>query len=255
MSSVHTMALIRCMTTVTHRLGTHPTASRSLGGKLGSYAHWTGAARRGGFTVCTPTTRMYSSGRSSNPVTGHNDKAGSSAQEAASTPPPIPEPEPGMAVDVAKENLPAELGDPTQLPLERDPSISAYSTGSADILGGGPMVNRVSAFSSAGFVVNERRIKGSVALLPQLRLQWRVSAVEDVTPDALELFTLTTPAIEILVVGTGDRIEMLPREAMKYLKDHNIAVELLATRRACSTYNFLSAEGRHVAAALIPPTS
>ena len=45
-----------------------------------------------------------------------------------------------------------------------------------------------------------------------------MSAVEDVTPDALELFTLTTPAIEILVVGTGDRIEMLPREAMKYVR-------------------------------------
>eukprot|EP00037_Helgoeca_nana_P006419 m.59136 g.59136 ORF g.59136 m.59136 type:complete len:246 (-) comp17305_c0_seq2:209-946(-) len=160
----------------------------------------------------------------------------------------------GTSIDIQKTELPSDVGDPAELPMERDPSVSSYSTGSADILGGGPMVNSVTAFSSAGFVVNERRLKGSVALLPQLRLLWKIGSVKDMTPESLRLFTLTSPKIELLVVGAGDRIEMLPRPVMLYLKEQGIAVELQATRRACSTYNFLSAEGRHVAAVLIPPS-
>lgn len=66
----------------------------------------------------------------------------------------------GMAVDVPRAELPEEITDPSNLPMERDPSVSSYSTGSADILGGGPTVNSISAFSSAGFVVNDRRLKG-----------------------------------------------------------------------------------------------
>lgn len=38
------------------------------------------------------------------------------------------------------------------------------------------------------------------------------------------------------------------------MRGKNINLEVLPTERACATFNFLNAEGRCVAGALIPPT-
>jgi uncharacterized protein len=48
-------------------------------------------------------------------------------------------------------------------------------------------------------------------------LLWKIGSVKDMTPESLRLFTLTSPKIELLVVGAGDRIEMLPRPVMLYV--------------------------------------
>eukprot|EP00040_Diaphanoeca_grandis_P022441 m.120558 g.120558 ORF g.120558 m.120558 type:complete len:178 (+) comp28811_c0_seq1:207-740(+) len=145
------------------------------------------------------------------------------------------------------------------LRTHRDLTTSArcsaeFSAGSSNILGGGPAVNRVTAFSKKGFVVNDLRIPGSVALLPNLRLQWTVRSVDQITVESLELFLISTPALEILVLGTGDRIEFVPPHIRDCLRRHGIALEVQDTRRAAATYNFLSAEGRLAAAALITPS-
>lgn len=37
------------------------------------------------------------------------------------------------------------------------------------------------------------------------------------------------------------------------MRTHNINVEVLSTEQACATFNFLNAEGRMVAGAILPP--
>lgn len=79
----------------------------------------------------------------------------------------------------------------------------ARRSGTANILGSGPSVNRVSAFSTQGFVINDKRFFGAVALAPHLVLNWNVDSFDKLTTESLELFTVFVPAIEIIVIGCG----------------------------------------------------
>jgi uncharacterized protein len=57
--------------------------------------------------------------------------------------------------------------------------------------------------------------------------------------------------IEILLIGTGDKIDFLPIEVEAALRDKNISFEYMDTGAACRTYNVLLSEERSVAAFLI----
>lgn len=57
---------------------------------------------------------------------------------------------------------------------------------------------------------------------------------------------------EVLLVGTGDRHVMLPRDVLDPLLRVGIGVECMSTPAAARTYNVLMSEGRLVIAALLP---
>ncbi|XP_015775103.1 PREDICTED: NADH dehydrogenase [ubiquinone] 1 alpha subcomplex assembly factor 3-like isoform X3 [Acropora digitifera] len=79
---------------------------------------------------------------------------------------------------------------------------------------------------------------------------------EDITAESLSLFTIMEPPIEIVVVGTGDKLFRLDPKLHSYMrKQHNILLEVQATANASATFNFLLEETRLVGAVLIPPTS
>ncbi|PKK26453.1 NADH dehydrogenase (ubiquinone) complex I, assembly factor 3 [Columba livia] len=91
-----------------------------------------------------------------------------------------------------------------------------------------------------------------LAAWPVVRL-CRVGSYKDITHDSLSLFRLLEPRIEILVLGTGDRVERLPPAVLKQMRVCGIAVEVQDTPNACATFNFLTSEKRMAAAGLIPP--
>ncbi|KAG1782986.1 NADH dehydrogenase 1 alpha subcomplex assembly factor 3 [Suillus placidus] len=70
----------------------------------------------------------------------------------------------------------------------------------------------------------------------------------------LSVFETAVPKPEILVFGTGRRMELPPLSIRGYLKEMGIQLDIMDTRNACSTYNLLAEEGRRVAAALLPYT-
>ena len=112
----------------------------------------------------------------------------------------------------------------------------------------------IAKYSTQGFKIQGNKLYGSVAIVPKTYFSWKVKASTEITVESLQLFTTIEPKIEILVVGTGVRIEQLSTEVRTFLKKHNILLEVLDTPNACSTFNFLLEEGRMTAAALIPPT-
>ncbi|OJA18803.1 hypothetical protein AZE42_00860 [Rhizopogon vesiculosus] len=96
-------------------------------------------------------------------------------------------------------------------------------------------------------------------------------------PGAFEVLlarkAITEHQVEILVFGTGRRMELPPSSIRSYLKEMGIQLDIMDTvrsstlpaallpitfhtrqRNACSTYNLLAEEGRRVAAALLPYT-
>ncbi|EMD40580.1 hypothetical protein CERSUDRAFT_111176 [Gelatoporia subvermispora B] len=67
-----------------------------------------------------------------------------------------------------------------------------------------------------------------------------------------EIFEATVPKPELLLLGTGKKVKMIPPALRLYLSRNGINVEVMDTWNACSTYNLLLEEGRRVAAALLP---
>merc|ERR1712150_68538 len=111
----------------------------------------------------------------------------------------------------------------------------------------------VTGYTTKGFRVQGNRVFGSIALLQQGFYSWRPTRANEITVESLQLFTVTDPRIEILVLGMGDRSEPLSTQVKDYLRGHSIGVEISDTPRAVSMFNLLLEEGRIVAGALIPP--
>ncbi|NOR52027.1 MAG: hypothetical protein GQ470_05350, partial [Gammaproteobacteria bacterium] len=57
--------------------------------------------------------------------------------------------------------------------------------------------------------------------------------------------------IEILILGSGERLIFPESSLLASFMQKGIGVEVMDSRAACRTYNLLSGEGRKVAAAII----
>ncbi|XP_059572099.1 NADH dehydrogenase [ubiquinone] 1 alpha subcomplex assembly factor 3 [Alligator mississippiensis] len=118
--------------------------------------------------------------------------------------------------------------------------------------GGRPLLEGCSAH---GFTMAGARLVGPCMLLPATLLTWNVGSHRDITSESLLLFRLLMPRIQILVLGTGDRMELVDPAVLREMRQQGIAVEVQDTLNACATFNFLVSENRLVAAGLIPPPS
>ncbi|XP_054472493.1 NADH dehydrogenase [ubiquinone] 1 alpha subcomplex assembly factor 3 [Anoplopoma fimbria] len=111
----------------------------------------------------------------------------------------------------------------------------------------------IHSYSSRGFNIDGNKVFGPCAVLPPAILQWNVGSYEDISEESVSLFHMLEPRIEILVLGTGARVERINPSVLALLKRKGIAVEVQDTPNACATFNFLASERRVVAAGLIPP--
>jgi len=82
--------------------------------------------------------------------------------------------------------------------------------------------------------------------------QWDVESVEDINEESLQAIFDLEP--EVILIGTGDKQVFLPPATQVHFFRRNLGFEVMTTDAACRTFNVLAAEGRHVVAALIPPT-
>lgn len=103
----------------------------------------------------------------------------------------------------------------------------------------------------AGYVsVNGRRHETSLVVFPDRLIDpWPVASFADLAEPALDF--LAPLALEIVLVGTGQTMQMLHPRHYRRLSEARIGVEVMDTSAACRTYNILLAEGRKVAAALV----
>lgn len=99
------------------------------------------------------------------------------------------------------------------------------------------------------------KVIGPMAIFPRMIFAWNVDSIEDVNEQSLSLFCVTEPKLDILIIGTGDA-EVTPQLVQRIkaiTRKFKLTVEVLKTEAAVTTFNFLNAESRVVAAALIPP--
>ena len=110
----------------------------------------------------------------------------------------------------------------------------------------------IDSYASWGFVVNGVALEGPVLLLPRASLLFEPRSLDDLTPSSLAALTLLDTPTRMLVLGCGRKSRRAPSALRAWCASRGMAIEALATQHAASTFNFMVAEERPVAAVLFP---
>lgn len=109
----------------------------------------------------------------------------------------------------------------------------------------------IESYGANRFQVSQETYTGSIIVTPHQVLSWDVKDFSEVTPESFAELTAPETRPEIVLIGCGSRMQLVPSEVRIHLKTFGIAVEPMDTGAACRTYNVLLGEGRRVAAALV----
>lgn len=98
--------------------------------------------------------------------------------------------------------------------------------------------------------VNETVYTSSIILTRnRLESEWQPPDVVTWTPDELDPLLAHDP--ELVLIGTGERVQMLGTEFLAHTLRQGVALEVMDTAAACRTFNILISEGRRVVAGLV----
>lgn len=110
----------------------------------------------------------------------------------------------------------------------------------------------IQSYGEGRFRVSNATYEGAVLILPDRTVPWPADAIAGLAAADFAAILAVRPPVEILLLGCGKRAEMPPAALRRELRQAGIVMEVMDTGGACRTYNVLLAEGRRVAAALLP---
>jgi uncharacterized protein len=113
-------------------------------------------------------------------------------------------------------------------------------------------VQVIRSYGPGHFLIGERDWREPVLVTPTVTTAWNVTRAEDVSLASLDALRQVPVPTELLVLGCGSRAAFIAPAVRAELKAAGLALEVVDTGSACRIYNVLLAEGRRVAAALIP---
>ena len=113
-------------------------------------------------------------------------------------------------------------------------------------------VQLIRNYGPGHFVIADRRWDGPVLVTEAKTVAWSVTRAEDLSLESLAALKESAVPIEFLVVGCGPRPVFVPPPKRAAFKAAGLALEIVDTGAACRIFNVMVAEGRRVAAALIP---
>jgi uncharacterized protein len=111
-------------------------------------------------------------------------------------------------------------------------------------------VQAVTGYGAGWIAINGEKVHHSLIISSKGdRLDWPCQHPSDLTQAHFE--GLAQLGVEMLIFGSGLRLQFPPSECLQSLMHAGLGVETMDTQAACRTYSILAGEGRHVAAALI----
>ena len=103
----------------------------------------------------------------------------------------------------------------------------------------------IDGYGPGFFRVGGQALEGAVCLTAEKSFSWGGF-------DGISIIEKLGEAIDVLLVGTGETMDIVPKDFRVALEEAGIGLEPMASPSACRTFNVLLAEGRRVAAALLP---
>lgn len=111
-------------------------------------------------------------------------------------------------------------------------------------------INLFTGYGEGYVMVNKQRHEQSLVVLrDRVLTNWSPAGFDDL--DAGDFALLAELKPEIVLLGTGERLRFPRPELTRALIEARIGLEVMDIQAACRTYNFLAAEERKVAAALL----
>jgi uncharacterized protein len=111
-------------------------------------------------------------------------------------------------------------------------------------------VNLFTGYGESYVMVNKQRHEQNLVVLrDRLVTDWQPAGFDDLKAEHFALIAELEP--EIVLLGTGNRLRFPRPELTRALIEARIGLEVMDFQAACRTYNFLAAEERKVAAALL----
>jgi uncharacterized protein len=109
----------------------------------------------------------------------------------------------------------------------------------------------ITGYGNGQFKIGGEVYKTPVLVFPDRTVVWDIKPGAPVTLESLNVVIEEEGEIDLLLVGTGKKQDVLPQGIRTALKEAGIALEVMDTGAAVRTYNVTLAEGRRVAAALM----
>ena len=110
----------------------------------------------------------------------------------------------------------------------------------------------IQAYGGHGFKIAGVSYECPVLVFPDRTLRFRFDSVSGLSEEHLAEVLAADPAVDILLVGCGVKIEPIASGLRSRLREAGVVIEAMGTGAACRTFNVLLAEDRRVAAALMP---
>ena len=109
---------------------------------------------------------------------------------------------------------------------------------------------QIRGFRPGQIQVNQETYTQSIVVSPnKLIPNWGPKHISELTKEHMQLAADLKPTV--LLIGTGEKLQFPDIELYGDLINLGIGVEIMDTSAACRTYTVLTAENRHVVAALI----
>lgn len=109
----------------------------------------------------------------------------------------------------------------------------------------------IQSYGPDGFRVSGALHNGPILIFSDGVTDWQATLPLNVDAFAPAIGRLGD--FDLLLIGCGDRLDGMEQLLAIDLRAKGLPCEAMGTGAACRTYNLLTAEGRRIAAALIPP--
>ncbi|MEE3622393.1 Mth938-like domain-containing protein [Nitrospirillum sp. BR 11752] len=111
----------------------------------------------------------------------------------------------------------------------------------------------IDAYGPGRFRVSNVVYETPIIVFPNRTISWTVDGFAGLLPEDFAALIAEEPALEIVLLGTGPTMQLFPSTLRRAVKERGLGgIDAMDTGAACRTYNVLLAEGRRVAAALLP---
>lgn len=111
-------------------------------------------------------------------------------------------------------------------------------------------LNMFSGYGEGYVAVNQVRYTDNMIVLPNRIIEhWQAGSIDRMGMEHFDALLAMQP--EIILLGTGATHRFPEAALMRTILSRGIGFEVMDTQATCRTYNILSSEGRHVAAAIL----
>lgn len=111
----------------------------------------------------------------------------------------------------------------------------------------------IQGYGADGFKVNGVVYPDPILVFPEGTRNWNnLQSFSDINENSFDDLASASSELDVVLFGTGAKMEFVSPKLKAALKQKGLVIEAMDSGAACRTYNVLMAEGRRVAAALLP---